>query len=144
MCYGQFMPSAYKQYTVDFVVNGTINLWDPVDAIGSVAHYFQQHGWQAGQPIAVPASGTAPSLDDGYNTRYSVSQLIKAGLRPQAALPGDQQVSLLKLDMGQSYQYWFGLPNFYVITRYNHSTQYAMAVWQLGEAVRNARNNTVF
>ncbi len=144
MGYGQFMPSAYKQYAVDFDGNGTINLWDPVDAIGSVAHYFQQHGWQAGQPIAVPASGTAPSLDDGYNTRYSVSQLIKAGLRAQAALPGDQQVSLLKLDMGQSYQYWFGLPNFYVITRYNHSTQYAMAVWQLGEAVRNARNNTVF
>ncbi len=144
MGYGQFMPSAYKQYAVDFDGDGHINLWDPVDAIGSVAHYFQQHGWKAGQAIAVQASGSAPFLDNGYNARYTVSQLAAAGLRPQTALAGSQQVSLLRLDMGQSYQYWFGLPNFYTITRYNHSTHYAMAVWQLGEAVRDARGNSVF
>jgi len=60
-------------------------------------------------------------------------------LRPQAPINGNPQVSLLRFDMGKSYQYWYGLPNFYVITRYNHSNHYAMAVWQLGEAVGLAR-----
>lgn len=144
MGYGQFMPSAYQKYAVDFNGDGHINLWDPVDAIGSVAHYFQQHGWQAGQAVAVTANGSAPGLKDGFTTRYSVSQLAAYGLQPQMALSGSTEVSLLRLDMGQYYQYWFGLPNFYVITRYNHSTHYAMAVWQLGEAVRNARQGRIF
>ncbi|MBP2167519.1 membrane-bound lytic murein transglycosylase B [Erwinia toletana] len=139
MGYGQFMPSSFKDYAVDFNGDGHINLWDPVDAIGSVANYFKQHGWQSNRSIAVPASGQAPGLESGFKTRYSPSTLIKAGLNPQTPLQDNQQVSLLKFDMGTSYQYWFGLPNFYVITRYNHSNHYAMAVWQLGEAVALAR-----
>jgi len=78
-------------------------------------------------------------LEDGFKTRYSVSMLAASGLSPQGSLNGNDQVSLLRLDLGTSYQYWYGLPNFYVITRYNHSTHYAMAVWQLGEAVSKAR-----
>ncbi|WP_026042350.1 lytic murein transglycosylase B [Pantoea sp. A4] len=144
MGYGQFMPSAYKQYAVDFNGDGHINLWDPEDAIGSVAHYFQAHGWKAGQGIAVPASGQAPLLNNGFNTSYTPSMLAASGLSALGPLDGANQVSLLRLDMGTSYQYWFGLPNFYVITRYNHSTHYAMAVWQLGEAVRQARQGAVF
>ncbi|MBI0508539.1 murein transglycosylase B, partial [Dickeya dianthicola] len=58
---------------------------------------------------------------------------------PSAALGGVQEASLLRLDMGSYYQFWYGLPNFYAITRYNHSVHYAMAVWQLGEEVRKAR-----
>ena len=139
MGYGQFMPSSEKQYAVDFNGDGHINLWDPVDAIGSVANYFKQHGWQAGETVAVPASGQAPGLETGFKTRYSMTNLAAAGLRPQASIADNTQVSLLRFDMGKSYQYWYGLPNFYVITRYNHSNHYAMAVWQLGEAVGLAR-----
>ena len=141
MGYGQFMPSAYQQYAVDFNGDGHINLWDPVDAIGSVANYFHQSGWKTGQPVAIVATGQAPELDNGFATHYTVNQLNNYGLIPQQALPGSQKVSLLRLDMGSAYQYWFGLPNFYVITRYNHSTHYAMAVWQLGESVRASRQN---
>lgn len=143
MGYGQFMPSSYQQYAVDFNGDGHINLWDPVDAIGSVAHYFQAHGWQPGQGVAVPASGQAPYLENGFKTRYALDTLAAAGLSPQESLGDNSEASLLRLDLGSSYQYWYGLPNFYTITRYNHSTHYAMAVWQLGEAVSKARQDTL-
>ena len=68
-----------------------------------------------------------------------MAQLEAAGLTPSQPLGNVDQVSLLRLDVGTGYQYWFGLPNFYTITRYNHSTHYAMAVWQLGLAVSQAR-----
>lgn len=138
MGYGQFMPSSYKQYAVDFNGDGHINLWDPVDAIGSVANYFKGHGWSSGDLVAVPATGQAPGLKNGFNTSYSISELAAAGLSPQQPLGHHQKLSLLRLDVGTGYQYWYGLPNFYVITRYNHSTHYAMAVWQLGQAVMRA------
>lgn len=139
MGYGQFMPSSYKQYAVDFSGDGHINLWDPVDAIGSVANYFKAHGWVKGDQVAVMANGQAPGLPNGFKTKYSISQLAAAGLTPQQPLGNHQQASLLRLDVGTGYQYWYGLPNFYTITCYNHSTHYAMAVWQLGQAVALAR-----
>lgn len=139
MGYGQFMPSSYKQYAVDFSGDGHINLWDPVDAIGSVANYFKAHGWVKGDQVAVMANGQAPGLPNGFKTKYSISQLAAAGLTPQQPLGNHQQASQLRLDVGTGYQYWYGLPNFYTITRYNHSTHYAMAVWQLGQAVALAR-----
>lgn len=139
MGYGQFMPSSYKQYAVDFSGDGHINLWDPVDAIGSVANYFKAHGWVKGDQVAVMANGQAPGLPNGFKTKYSISQLAAAGLTPQQPLGNHQQASLLRLDVGTGYQYWYSLPNFYTITRYNHSTHYAMAVWQLGQAVALAR-----
>lgn len=139
MGYGQFMPSSYKQYAVDFSGDGHINLWDPVDAIGSVANYFKAHGWVKGDQVAVMANGQAPGLPNGFKTKYSISQLAAAGLTLQQPLGNHQQASLLRLDVGTGYQYWYGLPNFYTITRYNHSTHYAMAVWQLGQAVALAR-----
>ncbi|EOS92725.1 lytic murein transglycosylase B [Erwinia tracheiphila] len=138
MGYGQFMPSSYKQYAVDFNNDGHINLWDPEDAIGSIAHYFSAHGWQKEGTVAVPANGQVSPLENGFKTRYTPEQLSAAGLSPQVPLNDQQQVSLLRFDMGQYYQYWYGLPNFYVITRYNNNNHYAMAVWQLGEAVRDA------
>ena len=140
MGYGQFMPSAFQNYAVDGNGDGHVDLWDPVDAIFSVANYFRGYGWTPGAPVAIPASGQAPDLDHGFKTRYPVSTLNQAGLTPNGSLQGHKEASLLRLDVGSGYQYWYGLPNFYTITRYNHSTHYAMAVWQLGEAVgRQAR-----
>lgn len=100
MGYGQFMPSSYKQYAVDFSGDGHINLWDPVDAIGSVANYFKAHGWVKGDQVAVMANGQAPGLPNGFKTRYSISQLAAAGLTPQQPLGNHQQASLLRLDVG--------------------------------------------
>ncbi len=142
MGYGQFMPSAFKQYAVDFDGDGHINLWDPVDAIGSVANYFRANGWTPGAGVAVLANGQAPSFEPGYDTSYFLASLSAAGLSPQGPLEGVQHASLLRLDVGSHYQYWYGLPNFRVITRYNHNTNYAMAVWQLGEAVSQARQGS--
>lgn len=133
---GQFMPSSFRNYAVDFDGDGIIDLWDPVDAIGSVANYFKSQGWRSGDGVAVVAKGetTAP-LDTGFNTKYSQSTLASVGLVPQSPLDHYTEVSLLRLDYGSNFQYWYGLPNFYIITRYNHSTHYAMAVWQLGNEV---------
>ena len=138
MGYGRFMPSSYKQYAVDFNGDGHINLWDPVDAIGSVANYFKAHGWTPGGQVAVQANGEAFGLENGFKTKYSVAQLTAAGLTPTQPLGNVDQVSLLRLDVGTGYQYWYGMPNFYTITRYNHSTHYAMAVWQLGGGIAGA------
>ncbi|ATM00536.1 murein transglycosylase B [Aeromonas sp. CA23] len=139
MGYGQFMPSSFQRYAVDFNGNGHTNLWDPVDAIGSVANYFKAHGWEKGQPVAVRGQGQLPGYEHGFQTRYPVASLRRAGLTPTSTLGNHNESSLLRLDVGTGYQYWYGLPNFYAITRYNHSTHYAMAVWQLGLAVKDAR-----
>ena len=139
MGYGQFMPSSFQRYAVDFDGNGHTNLWDPVDAIGSVANYFKAHGWEQGQPVAVRGQGQLPGYEHGFQTRYPITTLHRAGLNPISNLGNHSEASLLRLDVGTGYQYWYGLPNFYTITRYNHSTHYAMAVWQLGLAVKAAR-----
>lgn len=138
MGYGQFMPSSFKQYAVDFNGDNHINLWDPVDAIGSVANYLKSHGWVRGAKVAVLANGQAPGLENGFKTNYPITTLAAAGLTPRGTLEGNQRASLLRLDLGSRYEYWYGLPNFYAITRYNHSVHYSMAVWQLGETVGNA------
>ena len=139
MGYGQFMPSSFQRYAVDFDGNGHTNLWDPVDAIGSVANYFKAHGWEKGQPVAVRGQGQLPGYEHGFQTRYPIATLRRAGLTPTSTLGNHSEASLLRLDVGTGYQYWYGLPNFYTITRYNHSTHYAMAVWQLGLAVKEAK-----
>ena len=60
MGYGQFMPCSFRNYAVDFSGDGHRDLWNPVDAIGSVANYFKGHGWRTGEPVAVRASGSGP------------------------------------------------------------------------------------
>jgi membrane-bound lytic murein transglycosylase B len=75
-------------------------------------------------------------MKTGFDTRYAVSDLARRGISPASSLGGVGQVSLLQLDAKGGYEYWLGLPNFYVITRYNHSTYYAMAVHQLAQAIR--------
>lgn len=141
MGYCQFMPSSFKAYAVDFNGDGKIDLWDPEDAIGSVANYFQAHGWTQNDTIAVKARGQADNLKPGLKQPYPVTTLQAAGLRPLARVDHTEAL-LLRLDMGKKYEYWYGLPNFTSITRYNHSVYYAMAVWQLGEAVKQQIGGT--
>ncbi|MCU0934762.1 MAG: lytic murein transglycosylase B [Gammaproteobacteria bacterium] len=139
MGYGQFMPSSFQRFAVDFDGNGHRDLWDVNDAIGSVANYFREHGWRPDEAVTVPAVARGPEprlMKADYTTRYSVEDLARSGVTPTGTLSGAGEVSLLRLDAVGGYDYWLGLPNFYVITRYNHSTYYAMAVHQLAQAVR--------
>lgn len=135
---GQFMPNSFLEYAVDFNGDGRKNLWDPEDAIGSIANYFAGHGWRTGEPVvspAVVAGDQVGSLKSGFDTKYSLAELANYGVRPEVDF-NIGQVSLLKLSTTQGDDYYLGYPNFYVITRYNHSTYYAMAVHQLAQAIK--------
>ena len=136
---GQFMPSSFLQWAVDFDGDGRRDLWQPEDAIGSVANYFAQHGWQTGQPVLSPAhakdSGKL-SLEPGLDHEYTLSELMQAGIKPVGATHVDYPLRLLWLRHANNEEYLLGHPNFYVITRYNHSTYYAMAVHDLAQAIR--------
>jgi len=141
---GQFMPSSFHRWAVDFDGNGRRDLWNPVDTIGSVANYFASHGWRKGEPVAVHASANGASvgvMKTGFDTSYSLAALRRNGIAVTAGLDGRARVSLIKLDAAGGYQYWLGLKNFYVITRYNHSSYYAMAVHQLARALRSRRSS---
>jgi membrane-bound lytic murein transglycosylase B len=136
---GQFMPSSFHGYAVDFDGDGVRDLWNPADAIGSVANYFAGHGWRSGEPVAVTASARgqrARVMEAGYTSKYSPSTLAREGVLSSIPLDDMHEVSLLRLDTVSGNEYWIGLHNFYVITRYNHSTYYAMAVHQLAQALR--------
>jgi membrane-bound lytic murein transglycosylase B len=135
---GQFMPSSFLKYAVDFNGDGLKDLWDPEDAIGSIANYFSEFGWRPGEPVVSPAEvqgNQIEGLTAGFDTKYSLPTLASYGVRPTLNFPADE-VSLLKLSVTNGDDYYVGYPNFYVITRYNHSTYYAMAVHQLGQAIK--------
>lgn len=139
---GQFMPSSYRQYAVDFDGDGKRNLWvDADDAIGSVANYFAVHGWQTGGAIAVPARVQGDPYADhapALKPSFTASQLSAQGIVPVRPLPGAGHLSVIRLEADSGPKYWIGAQNFYVITRYNHSPLYAMAVYQLSQAIRKA------
>jgi len=137
MGFGQFMPSSFLQWAVDFNGDGRRDLWNAEDAIGSVANYFAQHGWQAGQPVVTPlqASGVV-TLEPGIEPQYSLDALQQAGLKPTGPCAIQKPLRLLLLRYTNHDQYLIGYPNFYAITRYNHSTYYAMAVHELAQAIK--------
>ncbi|MTJ01991.1 lytic murein transglycosylase B [Idiomarina piscisalsi] len=145
MGYGQFISSSYRHYAVDFDGDGERNLLtNPVDAIGSVANYFAKHKWQAGQPVA-------QSLNHSENWSKVISKGMKPNTTRQALknqgfdLPNnetvtpDTKVRVFEFETENAAEYWLGYNNFYVITRYNHSPLYAMAVYQFSEQLKNAR-----
>ena len=142
MGYPQFIPTSYQAYAVDFDCDGKRDLWEnPVDAIGSVANYFAVHGWQRDGAIYHEADGpdSAPEtlpINQTSKPEVTVSEAIEAGIEPQNALDSELLVVPLRLELADdSIQYRLGEYNFYVITRYNHSHLYAMAVTELSEAI---------
>ncbi|MEZ5537926.1 MAG: lytic murein transglycosylase B [Thiolinea sp.] len=142
MGYGQFMPSSFRSFAVDFDGDGIRDLWNPVDAIGSIANYFAKHGWKRGQEVAVPAKVTSMAytgMPDGFKVKYSASSLASQGIRPrngQWSNTGRTHLLALTTVPGGIKEPWIGYHNFYVITRYNHSNYYAMAVHQLAKDVQ--------
>jgi len=140
----QFISSSYRHYAVDFDGDGKRDLWhNTADAVGSVANYFKVHGWQRGGGIAVPATvngkGYQTVLAKGLKPSMPVADIERRGVKPKQDVPGDTRAALIELEQKDGSEYWLGLNNFYVITRYNHSPLYAMAVYQLSEEIRAAR-----
>ena len=141
MGYGQFMPSSYRHYAVDFDGDDFIDIWEnPGDAIASVANYMLRHGWKPGEQVAAPARGSAAFDDPGLNRlekpATTVGQFWHRGLTPAAGIADDLTAMPMKLEGEEGDEYWLGFDNFYTITRYNHSHRYAMAVYQLSELIR--------
>jgi len=146
MGYGQFIPSSYQAFAVDFDEDGVVDIWNnPVDAIGSVANYFHQHKWEHGKDVAIAAQvagdkfATGSTLEQGLEARKTVGELEQLGWTPQVELDQDREVMAFEFDAGERMQYWIGLNNLYVITRYNRSVMYAMVVHQLADLLREAR-----
>lgn len=133
----QFMPSNIGRYGVDHDRNGTCNLWTPGDAIGSVANYFKKHGWRTGRPVAVRATTEGSkytNIKSSYKRKHSLSNMEKNGVYPMGHI--DQTVRFLRMSTYSGDEIWLAGHNFYVITRYNHSSKYAMAVHQLAQAIK--------
>ena len=143
MGYGQFIPSSYRAYAVDFDNDGKRDLWgNKMDIIGSVANYFKQHGWKTATPVAVRAKVEGDDyhtiLDLGYKPNTVLDAMRHDGITPLKPMPDDLVAALLRFEQKDGPEYWLGFNNFYTITRYNHSPLYAMAVYQLSEEIREA------
>jgi membrane-bound lytic murein transglycosylase B len=143
---GQFIPSSYRRYTVDFDADGKRDLWrSPADGIGSVANYFKAHKWKPGEPIIHLADvrGKAYMQLDANDRkpRYLATELEKAGVVSRGAVKSDEKLIFLDLHGESGPEQWVGHHNFFVITEYNHSVKYALAVYQLGEAIKLSRKN---
>ena len=143
--YPQFIPSSYRAYAVDF--NGARHadlINNPKDAIGSVANYFKSHGWEPGKAIAMPAKadpskvGQIEQSPNNPKPNYTLGQLNQFGVQVplKDAKQKQEKMAFLSFDEEQGYDYWVGFQNFYVITRYNHSNLYAMAVYQLAQKLK--------
>jgi len=138
----QFIPSSYRHYAVDFDNDGKADIWNnPADAIGSVANYFSKHGWIQGGAVAVRAETRGEryleALTGDLNPHIRVSELADYDISQSTRLPPDAKLKILDLETAEGNEVWLGLENFYVITRYNNSALYAMAVFQLsGEILR--------
>ncbi len=141
MGYGQFMPSSYREYAVDFDADGKVDIWNnKTDAIGSVANYLARHGWRKGGVILLPAERnnrpvTLAALNKNLKPGIRASQLPSFGFRQPERLSNDAKVALFRFKSEQGPIYELGLQNFYAITRYNHSRLYARAVFELSRQI---------
>ena len=136
---GQFMPSSYTAYAKDFEGDGVIDIWrNPNDAVMSVANYFVAHGWRPGGEVIAAAdfSGDTVIFEAGLKPKKTLSELAELGLNARVAATPNALGTPIKFEGKQGDEYWIGLHNFYVITRYNHSAMYAMAVYQLSQSLR--------
>lgn len=147
MGYGQFMPSSYLHYAVDFNKNGRADLTNPIDAIGSVANYFTKHGWKKNTHVAVPAKvtvskkGIEPSLWKSAKPQMTLEDWKKKGVVPDSKIvfPKNQKALLFRVQESEKEEtYWLGFDNFYVISRYNHSQLYSLAAYLLSQEIKKA------
>lgn len=135
---GQFMPTSYKDYGVDFDNDGSVNMFQPKDVIASVANYLSKHGWKKDEDVAVRVSYKGKRFQKyktGFRTEYDRKAL--KGIRPKYGIwDYNEKVSLIKLSKIRHDELWYGANNFYVITRYNNSSYYAMSIHKLAQKIK--------
>ncbi|WP_428355328.1 lytic murein transglycosylase B [Methyloprofundus sp.] len=137
----QFMPSSYRNFAADYEGDAKRDIWNnPADAIASVANYFAKHHWQPGKDIAFPVTATGEqykqALTKGLKPDTNAAQLRAMQVELPKQMADDEPLKLLSFEQEKGQDLWVGLENFYVITRYNHSPLYALAVFQLSQAVK--------
>lgn len=141
MGWGQFIPSSYRAYARDGDGDGRIDLWNSLDDVfASVANYFAAHGWTAGDPVAVPATlgdGLEVFKPGSMEASFSLADLAERGYLPQADFSSELPATVLNLEGRFGPEYWITFKNFYVISRYNRSPLYSLAVFQLSEMLAN-------
>ena len=147
MGYGQFIPSSFRNYAVDFDQDGLRDIWtNTSDAIGSVANYFAEHGWRAAQGVALQVDVADSEQADAAVLRGLDLDRTVGGLRALGVeapgLDAGEAAALLRMELEDGAEYWMALHNFHVITRYNRSQMYALAVHQLSQAIK-ARRETL-
>jgi membrane-bound lytic murein transglycosylase B len=137
----QFMPSNYRRFAVDADANGRIDLWnDWPDVCASVGNYLKEHGWSAGEPVLTEATVPPEKAGDLDGRKLALSETVASleakGVSFDAALAPDAPAILIAADEADGVHWRVGYNNFFVITRYNHSALYAMAVYELATAVK--------
>ena len=143
----QFMPTSFRQWSVDFNKDGVRNIWNSVpDTVASVGNYLRQHGWQTGKPIIVPVSimNVSPQIvalsEEKTSLNYTVGQLRALGVMPMQPLTDDERAMLFRLESAPNqYDYFMGLNNFYTVWQYNHSKMYVTAVHEIAQGVSGER-----
>ena len=146
MGFGQFIPSSFRDFAVDFDGDGLRDIWtNPTDAIGSIANYFARHGWQGAGHVAirVPQPERVADAEQlanrGLEPSLGPAQLRELGIAANGLTP-QEKAALFRLEGEHGIEYWLGLHDFYVITRYNRSHMYALAVFQLSEEIKAGRD----
>jgi membrane-bound lytic murein transglycosylase B len=137
----QFMPSNYRRYAVDADADGHIDLWTNwPDVCASVGNYLKEHGWNAGEPVLSEASVAPDQVPDLDGRTLALSETVGSlhakGVSFDSPMPSEAPALLIAADDTDGVHWRVGYNNFYVITRYNHSALYAMAVFELAAAVR--------
>ena len=143
---GQFIPSSFQSYAVDFNGDGEKNIWSSnEDAIGSVANYFKRHGWEKEQPVAdqvkLSKASTLTKKDScrrSCKPKMTIAEFRQQGITGTTQADDKTKAIFLWLKQQNNNEYWLAYKNFYVISRYNHSTLYSMAVYQLSQAIKNS------
>ena len=139
----QFISSSFRRYAVDFDGDGKRDLWNnTTDAIGSVGNYFRKHHWKKGQPIVHKVSVDTQRKE--YNNLLTKSlkpshtqlELLLGGVTLPSGVDKKHKGKLIKLKHPNKAEHWVAWNNFYVITRYNHSALYSMAVFQLSQQIK--------
>lgn len=143
----QFIPSSFRNYAVDFDGDGKRDLWNnTADVIGSVANYFKVNGWKFGEPVVSRASVVGAAADlagTQVKPNKSIAEYKQLGATPIHAFSEKADAVLLQFEGANGVEYWMGLTNFYVITRYNRSPLYALAVYQLSQALVSEYNTVL-
>jgi membrane-bound lytic murein transglycosylase B len=136
----QFMPSSYRAYAIDSTGDGKRDIWNNwTDVAGSIANYFNAHGWTTGEEVAARATigsrWSGPIPKNILKPEETVATLSKKGVMFTTAMPDDSEGQLLTLEGADGFEHWVGFHNFFVITRYNHSVMYGLAVHELGQEI---------